>query len=415
MKEIPPLQVFEGVEKRIEVRFSIETIGGEGLRTLTRDQLDQLCERCKCSIIHHDRTDFFDSYILSESSLFVFVDRVMIKTCGTTVPLDGVDYLIEQARINGIEPLDMTYTRSSFLFPDLQLHPHNDLDQELDYLSKMSISGQIVPGKSSILGDANGKYWLVHYKDLSSGSRGFETEVPVVTPPHASCRQFSFASGSGQVMVDVIMTGLDKTVCDQYFKDTSKTDKVNADLMADSLRSILPEFDTISGKCYDPCGYSCNAFRRDRYFTVHITPEQAFSYASVEAVFMEDIDASALSVPITSPLNHLTSRSTVASDTDDASTNLANNIFTFIYNVTSLFNPKEALVTMLVKGDLSSGDARYIASQLPRYFSVKSSSYAQIAPIITSENLLGEDIVASSVFYSSVTSGNTGNKPPGLS
>jgi len=29
--------------------------------------------------------------------------------------------------------------------------------------------------------------------------------------------------------------------------------------------------------------------------------------------------------------------------------------------------------------------------------------------------MLGEDIVASSVFYSTVSSGGTGNKPPGLS
>jgi len=413
--------VFEGVEKRIEIRFAPEIPCQLGLRALKRSVLDELCSKCKCAIIHHDETESFDAYILSESSLFVFKDRLMIKTCGTTVPLEGVNFLITQADAIGMQATDMIYTRCSFLFPDLQLQPHNDLKKELQYLSEMDILGRRVAGKSSILGDANGKYWLIHYKNFLSTDVG--EDVPVVTPPHASHRCLSLASSqSGQIMVDIIMTGIDKMACDFYHKDSSKSDDANARVMGDSLKSVLPEFETISGKCYDPCGYSCNAFSGERYFTVHITPEEAFSYASVEAVFNDDVEGFATStIPNVSYLNHSISQSTVASENDDTSGNqLARNITNFIHNVASIFRPRQALVTMLVRGYASDTSCASLASQLPEKFSVKGagksrSVYAQTTNYLTSENLLGEDIVASSVFYSSVSSGNTGNKPPGLS
>ena len=415
----PPPNVFEGVEKRIEICFQHECSETRGLRALGRDTLDELCSKCKCAIIHHDSTEAFDAYILSESSLFVFKDRVMIKTCGTTVPLEGVDFLITQARAIGMLPTDMTYTRSSFMFPDLQLQPHNDLNKELQYLSDMSILGRKVPGKSSILGDANGKYWLVHYKNFLTASS--DVDVPVVTPQNSTSRFIPTDVQSGQVMVDIIMTGIDKAACDMYHKDASKTDDANAEFMGDSLRSMLPEFETISGKCYDPCGYSCNAFSDGRYFTVHITPEEAFSYASVEAVFEEDCEVTTPSMLDFATLNHSTSQSTVASDADDSFSPLTKNVTNFIHNVTSIFKPKDALVTILVRGDGSGTSFGSLASQLPEKFSISGDKaepktvYTQLINPLTSGNLLGEDIVASSVFYSSVSSGNTGNKPPGLS
>ena len=303
--------VFEGVEKRIEIFFELKDDNVLGLRTIERPILDEVCTEACCTIIHHEKTDCFDAYILSESSLFIFRDRAMMKTCGTTVPLLAVEYLIKQARRVGVQPVGMTYSRSSFLFPELQLYPHRKLDDEIEYLESMTLDGFSTPGATFVLGNSDDKYWLVHRKQLSETLEN----VPVCRKKHQ------------RVMVDCIMTGISSEARERYFKDTSKSDSENQEIMSNSLQSILPEFKEIVGKCYEPCGYSCNAQKimgdegSDRYFTVHITPEEAFSYASVEAVFHsgDDVDLVQLGTDITR----------------------------FVENVARVFGPKDIAVTML--------------------------------------------------------------------
>ena len=259
--------VFEGVEKRIELRFSVPEMDSFGLRAFSRETLDEVCAASKCTIIHHERRDCFDSYILSESSLFIFKDRLMIKTCGTTVPLGGVPAIIAAARRLGLVAVDMTYSRGSFLFPEKQLYPHNDIDEEFEYLRAFQIDeGSGVEGESCVLGSPESSYWLVHKKRFEEGS---EDQMSMI-------------------MIDVIMTGLSKEARSRYFRDPALSDFENEDIMTASLSAIDPSF-LIKGKCFDPCGYSCNAHgglpSDERYFTVHITPEEGFSYASVEGVF----------------------------------------------------------------------------------------------------------------------------------
>lgn len=50
------------------------------------------------------------------------------------------------------------------------------------------------------------------------------------------------------------------------------------------LTAILPGA-TIDSFLFAPCGFSQNAVRGDRYATVHVTPEEAYSYASFECNF----------------------------------------------------------------------------------------------------------------------------------
>ena len=43
-----------------------------GCRALTRQSLDRMCSRAKCTILHKISNDYLDAYVLSESSLFVY-------------------------------------------------------------------------------------------------------------------------------------------------------------------------------------------------------------------------------------------------------------------------------------------------------------------------------------------------------
>jgi S-adenosylmethionine decarboxylase len=405
MSPLTPLHAFEGVEKRIEIDFFIPNgFPPDGLRGLDKSSWDAVCALCKCSIIYSESCAGYDSFILSESSLFVFPNRVMLKTCGTTLPLEGVQMIVEIGSSIGLVPMDMLYSRSSFLFPDLQLYPHNSLESELDYLANMSIGGSVVPGKSSILGDTSGRYWLIHRKQLYDSS----SSVGMDTPDHR--RQVGLSSNGSRVVVDIIMTGLSEECRKIYFKDMTVCDESNEERMTRSIIKTMPDFAKISGKCYDPCGYSCNGDASirddagtDRYFMVHITPEKAFSYASVEVVFYQ-CPSFTRDVSINSDTD------TVCSDSD---TKILFEINKMVQRVANHFGPTQMIVTVVACDDSVS------ASMLPRVFeNTKTSTdtaYMKRVSAYTSGNLLGEDIVASSVYFSAVASGNTGTKPTGLS
>ena len=63
----------------------------------------------------------FDAYVLSESSLFVYADRLVLKTCGTTRLLDAVPALLDLAAGLALEARRCKYSRASFLFPEHQV------------------------------------------------------------------------------------------------------------------------------------------------------------------------------------------------------------------------------------------------------------------------------------------------------
>lgn len=50
---------------------------------------------------------------------------------------------------------------------------------------------------------------------------------------------------------------------------------------ASGISSLLPNA-KIDDYVFEPCGYSMNGLEGDGFSTIHITPEEAFSYASLE-------------------------------------------------------------------------------------------------------------------------------------
>ncbi|KAH9887833.1 S-adenosylmethionine decarboxylase [Xylariomycetidae sp. FL2044] len=78
--------------------------------------------------------DHMDAYLLSESSMFVFLQKLILKICGTTTLLLGLHRLLRIAAehagfpfhnassLEGIHaaasPYRVFYSRKNFLFPD---------------------------------------------------------------------------------------------------------------------------------------------------------------------------------------------------------------------------------------------------------------------------------------------------------
>ncbi len=88
---------FEGPEKSLEVCFRPGVGHRLGCRALTRQQLDAICNKAQCTIISKISNDHLDAYVLSESSLFVYKYKVVIKTCGTTTLLRCISCLLNYA------------------------------------------------------------------------------------------------------------------------------------------------------------------------------------------------------------------------------------------------------------------------------------------------------------------------------
>lgn len=76
-----------------------------------------------CCIVSHRANEDFDAYVLSESSLFVYPERLVLKTCGTTQLLAAVPLLLELAQVLDMAACCTKYSRASFLFPEKQVGP----------------------------------------------------------------------------------------------------------------------------------------------------------------------------------------------------------------------------------------------------------------------------------------------------
>ncbi|RVW44633.1 S-adenosylmethionine decarboxylase proenzyme [Vitis vinifera] len=157
---------FEGYEKRLEISFSEPGIfsdpEGRGLRSLSRAQLDEILEPAECTIVGSLSNDIVDSYVLSESSLFVYPYKIIIKTCGTTKLLLSIPPILKLADTLSLSVSCVRYTRGSFNFPGAQPYPHRHFSEEVAVLD--SYFGKLGSGsKAYVMGSSDkSQKWHVY-------------------------------------------------------------------------------------------------------------------------------------------------------------------------------------------------------------------------------------------------------------
>ncbi|KAM9916916.1 hypothetical protein OXX80_013425, partial [Metschnikowia pulcherrima] len=95
---------FEGPEKLLEVWFwpapeaIPEGISKEGLRAIPLEKWKAILDLVNCKVLSMKSSPAVDAYLLSESSLFVFPHKMILKTCGTTTTLACIDEIFHTAR-----------------------------------------------------------------------------------------------------------------------------------------------------------------------------------------------------------------------------------------------------------------------------------------------------------------------------
>jgi hypothetical protein len=139
---------FEGYEKRLEISFSEAPVfadtNGSGLRALSRAQIGSVLHLARCTVVSELSNEELDSYVLSESSLFVYPHKVVIRTCGTAKLLLAVPRILELAEELSLPLAAVKYSRGTFMFPDAQPSPHKYFAGEVSCLLEPLLWGSQV-------------------------------------------------------------------------------------------------------------------------------------------------------------------------------------------------------------------------------------------------------------------------------
>lgn len=241
---IPP---FEGPEKKLEI---ILFEPWQGLRDNEDGRWNRVVAASRAEILSRVSTESMDAYLLSESSLFVWDDRVLMITCGRTTLVRAVPEILG---IVGRENVAFVfYEQKNFLFPEQQ---PSHFEQDVAELYRL------FPGKYYKLGPGNFDhvnvfYWS-HAADTPEGDATLQLLMHQL--PADALDPFCLRS-SGQPAEADRRSGLDRLYERPMIRD---------------------------GYLFDPCGYSLNAVAGRDYFTVHVTPQPAGSYVSFETNLFE--------------------------------------------------------------------------------------------------------------------------------
>lgn len=372
-----------GPEKLLEVWFAPNatalpsSAAPDGLKSVPSETWVGMLDMVNCKILSVLESEAVDAYLLSESSMFVFPHKLILKTCGTTTLLLGLQRLLHIAAANAgfpfrnaesvddiraaATPYRVFYSRKNFLFPDQQRGPHRSWKQEVKYLDDSLEGG----GSAYMVGKMNGDHWYLYITSPS------QMLTPPLTPESEVNGQptpdYSMSTGSAGAntpganhndeTLEILMTDLDPENAKQFYLSHASavaSDKLAAEARdarkeaADSLGCLSPPIDevdvfdngsdsdlntaakldpieeltteghalgtVVSENCglgqvyptsvypdarvdaylFSPCGFSANGVipappsvegdkhNTTHYFTVHVTPEPGFSFASFE-------------------------------------------------------------------------------------------------------------------------------------
>ncbi|KAG4929745.1 hypothetical protein GLYMA_17G070500v4 [Glycine max] len=241
---------FEGFEKRVEISFSFSESGEPkklGLRALSGAQIKSILEAARCSIVSQLSNSELDSYVLSESSLFVFPLKIILKTCGTTRLLLSVKPILDLAASLSLSVFAVKYSRGSFLFPNDQPAPHDTFLNEVALLNHYFAH---LNAKAYVIGNPN-RCWHLY----------------------SACGEAATLS----LTVEICMTGLDRDKARVFHKEWGGGKMTEMSGISEIVQShVICDFE------FEPCGYSMNGIEGAAFSTVHVTPENGFSYGSYE-------------------------------------------------------------------------------------------------------------------------------------
>lgn len=242
-----PTSLFEGPEKKLEIILNRPLAS---IRDNRDGRWDRVVAASRAVILSHVATDRMDAYLLSESSLFVWDDRILMITCGRTTLARALPEILRILAPDDIGFL--FYEQKNFLFPH---------EQPSSFREDMELVTRHFPGKYYTLGPLNHDHVNVFHS-------------------HANARR-----PSEDATFQVLMHQLSPEIMDIFRAAGPITpDDIN---QRTGLADLYPGPMIMDGHIFTPCGYSLNGIREGDYFTVHVTPQKEGSYVSFESNILE--------------------------------------------------------------------------------------------------------------------------------
>jgi len=231
---------FEGSEKKLEVVVSRKY--GD-LRHKNDSFWHQIVEKANAKILSKIETELCKAYLLSESSLFVWDNRITLITCGRTTLVEAAKHIVT---VIGHEDIDsLIFERKNEYFPQWQ---------PTDFYDDAKALNHFTDGKAYRFGKVDSHHLYLYYMNKN------------------------YIPEESDKTLEILMYDLDPDVIKLFQKGSLSAVELRK---ASGIDKIFQDF-LIDDHVFQPFGYSLNALRGEEYFTIHVTPQELGCYVSFE-------------------------------------------------------------------------------------------------------------------------------------
>lgn len=233
---------FEGSEKKAEILVDATKLNL--LEDVNDEFWAELVKCCHAQILSTISNNDCKAFLLSESSLFVWKDRMLILTCGETRLVKSVEFFLKHFGSDAVH--NLFYQRKNEYFAQAQPSWFGD---------DIKLLSQYVSGKAYRFGELDGHHNFVFHLDND------------------------YIADENDKTYELLAYQISKEASKKLTEPNLTAQEIRDFLQIDTL---LPGF-KIDDFVFEPYGYSLNAIKDQFYLTIHVTPQAESSYISFES------------------------------------------------------------------------------------------------------------------------------------
>jgi len=237
---------FEGPEKKVEIAL---LPGQPSLRARGLDYWKDVVAQARAQILSSVSNESLDAHLLSESSLFVADTWLTMITCGRT------DLVAAVLRLCA----DLGRDKFQYLIYERKNAQHQEY-QPANFFDDVRRLSDAMPGKSFRFGDGDDHHVFLFHLDRP------------------------YQPAQDDLTLEILMHGIDPAAAKVFMSGPLRRKEFIKE--KSGVWSILPGF-AVDDHLFEPMGYSLNAIRGAKYYTIHVTPQKMGSYVSFETNCVE--------------------------------------------------------------------------------------------------------------------------------